>query len=130
MRIDLDGVNPIQISAVKFDLDAHRKRVERQREDLEKMSAKLNAEQKEMFTRQLAQQENMAKTIEAQRKLPATRRYSFYLDPRLALRSPSIGSKLRLRLTLLVRTDCSDFQQISGRNVWLPKKNRGPEMHE
>jgi RNA polymerase sigma factor (sigma-70 family) len=128
VRIDLDGVNPIQISAVKFDLDAHRKRVERQREDLEKMSAKLNAEQKEMFTRQLAQQENMAKTIEAQRKLPATRRYSFYLDPQLhyAVRrlDQSYGSD-----QLLVRSDCSDFQQIAGRNVWLPKKIES-QMHE
>ena len=128
VRIDLDGVNPIQMGAVKFDLDAHRKRIERQRENLEKNSAKFNAEQKEMFSRSLAQQENMAKTMEAQRKLPATRRYSYYLDPQLhyAVRrlDQSYGSD-----QLLVRSDCSDFQQISGRNVWLPKKIES-QMHE
>ena len=128
VRIDLDGVNPIQIGAVKFDLDGHRKRIDSQRQMLEKDSAKFNAEQKEMFTRSLAQQENMAQAIEAQRKLPATRRYSFYLDPQLhyAVRrlDQSYGSD-----QLLVRTDCSDFQQISGRNVWLPKKIES-QMHE
>jgi RNA polymerase sigma factor (sigma-70 family) len=128
VRIDLEGVNPIQLSAVKYDLDAHRKRIERQREMLEKDSAKFNAEQKEMFTRSLAQQENMTNVVEAQRKLPATRRYSFYLDPQLhyAVRrlDQSYGSD-----TLLVRTDGSDFQQISGRNVWLPKKIES-QFHE
>ena len=61
-------------------------------------------------------------------KLPATRRYSYYLDPQLhyAVRrlDQSYGSD-----QLLVRSDCSDFQQISGRNVWLPKKIES-QMHE
>ena len=128
VRIDLEGVNPVQLNAVKFDLDGHRKRIESQRQMLEKDAAKFNAEQKEMFTRSLAQQENTAQTIEPQRKLPATRRYSFYLDPQLhyAVRrlDQSYGSD-----QLPIRTDCSDFQQISGRNVWLPKKIES-QMHE
>ena len=83
---------------------------------------KLNAEQEKMLNRSLVQQENMAIAIESQRKLPATRRYSFYLDPQLhyAVRrlDQSYGPD-----TLLVRSDCSEFQRIPGRNVWLPKKS-------
>ena len=121
VRVDLEWANPIQVSAVKYDLEALRKRIEKERQSFEKQSAKLNAEQKDKLNRSLAQQENMAIAIEAERKLPATRRYSFYLDPQLhyAVRrlDQSYGPD-----TLLVRSNCSEFQQIPGRNVWLPKK--------
>ena len=122
VRVDLEWANPIQVSAVKYDLEALRKRIEKEDdESFEKQSAKLNAEQKDKLNRSLAQQENIAIAIEAERKLPATRRYSFYLDPQLhyAVRrlDQSYGPD-----TLLVRSDCSEFQQIPGRNVWLPKK--------
>ena len=129
VRIDLEGVNPIQISAVKFDLDAHRKQIERQRESFEKNCGEVQRRtERNVQPLSIAQQENMAIAIEAQRKLPATRRYSFYLDPQLhyAVRrlDQSYGAD-----QLLIRSDCSDFQQISGRNVWLPKKIES-QMHE
>jgi RNA polymerase sigma factor (sigma-70 family) len=128
VRIDLEGANPIQVSALKFDLDDFRKRIAHQRASFEKNAAKFNAEQKEMLSRSLAQQENMAIAIEVQRKLPATRRYSFYLDPQLhyAVRRLDQGYGAD---QLLVRSDCGDFQQLSGRNVWLPQKIES-QMHE
>ena len=41
----------------------------------------MNAQQKEMLLRSQEQQENQGRLIEALRKLPATRRFTFYLDP-------------------------------------------------
>jgi RNA polymerase sigma factor (sigma-70 family) len=128
VRIELEGDNVIRTGALKYDLDAHRKRIERNREMLEKQSAKLNEKQKEMFRMSNEQMEHVAELIEAQRKLPATRLYTFYLDPQLhyAVRrlDQSYGPD-----TLLLRTDCSQFEQVSGRDIWLPRKVE-TQMHE
>ena len=92
-----------------------------QRESLDKQSSRMNAQQKEMLLHSQQQLEDSAKIIEARRQLPATRRYIFYLDPQLhyAVRrlDQSYGAD-----TLLSRSDCTQFEQIPGLALWLPKK--------
>jgi hypothetical protein len=52
--------------------------------------------------------------------LPARRTYVYYLDPerRFALRRQEewYGNK-----TLLMRRDCTEFEVVPGRDVWLPR---------
>ncbi len=59
---------------------------------------------------------------------PEARRYIYYLDPSLhyAVRRLEMRSKPD---TLLNRTDCSQFEQIAGRQLWLPRKVES-ELHE
>ena len=59
---------------------------------------------------------------------PEARRYIYYLDPSLhyAVRRLETRSKPD---TLLNRTDCSQFEQIAGRQLWLPRKVES-ELHE
>jgi RNA polymerase sigma factor (sigma-70 family) len=128
VRIDLEGKNIIRANALAFDLDAHRRSLQEQRANFEKQLPRMNAQQKEMLRRSQEQQENQGRLIEAQRQLPATRRYTFYLDPQLhyAVRrlDQSYGTE-----TLLSRADCTQFQQIPGRDLWLPKKVE-TQLHE
>lgn len=128
VRIDLEGDNTIRSCAMAFDLNAQRLNLQRQRENFEKQLPRLTAQQKEMLLRQQKQQEDQVQLIEAQRQLPATRRYAFYLDPQLhyAVRrlDQSYGAD-----TLLSRSDCTQFEQIPGRELWLPKKVE-TQLHE
>jgi hypothetical protein len=128
VRIELEGDNPIRSSAIAFDLDNHRKMLQRNRVNNEKQSARLTAQQKEMILRSQRQQEEMARLIEEQRNLPAMRRYIFYLDPDLhyAVRrfEQTYGPD-----TLLARSNCSQFQQIAGRQLWLPRRVE-TQLHE
>jgi RNA polymerase sigma factor (sigma-70 family) len=128
VRIDLDGENIIRANALAFDLEAHRRSLQEQRANFEKQLPRMNAQQKEMLLRSQEQQENQGRLMEALRKLPATRRYTFYLDPQLhyAVRrlDQSYGTD-----TLLSRADCTQFQQIPGRELWLPKKVE-TQLHE
>ena len=59
--------------------------------------------------------------ILAERNLPATKRVVFYLDPELhyAVRQ---SEEWYDPDTLLLRCVCSDFEQLSDRQVWLPRK--------
>ena len=128
VRIDLEGDNTIRSCAMAFDLNAQRLNLQRQRENFEKQLPRLTAQQKEMQLRSQKQQEDQVQLIEAQRQLPATRRYAFYLDPQLhyAVRrlDQSYGAD-----TLLSRSDCTQFEQIPGRDLWLPKKVE-TQLHE
>jgi hypothetical protein len=128
VRIDLEGENIVRANALAFDLEAHRRSLQEQRANFEKQLPRMNAQQKEMLLRSQEQQENQGRLIEAQRQLPATRRYTFYLDPQLhyAVRrlDQSYGTD-----TLLSRADCTQFQQIPGRELWLPKKVE-TQLHE
>jgi hypothetical protein len=121
IRIEMEGDNPIRSSAVAYDLDNHRQMLQRNREANAKQLARLTAEQKEMIQRSQRQQEEMIRIIEEQRKLPATRRYVFYLDPDLhyAVRrfDQSYGAD-----TLLARSTDSQFERVPGRNLWLPRR--------
>ena len=126
VRIDLEE-NAMR-EPLAYDLDAHRRILQMQRESLDKQSSRMNAQQKEMLLHSQQQLEDSAKIIEARRQLPATRRYTFYLDPQLhyAVRrlDQSYGAD-----KLLSRGDCSQFEQVPGRALWLPKKME-TQLHE
>jgi hypothetical protein len=128
VRIELEGDNPIRSRAIAYDLVNQRKMLQRNREFNEKQSARLTGPEKEMRLRFQQQQEQGIRIIEEQRKLPATRRYVFYLDPELhyAVRrfEQSYGPN-----ALLTRSDCSRFEQIRGRQLWLPRGVE-TELHE
>jgi hypothetical protein len=128
VRIEMQGDNPIRSSAVAYDLDNYRQMVQRNRAANEKQLARLTPQQKEMILGSQRQQEERVRIIEEQRKLPAMRRYVFYLDPELhyAVRrfEQSYGPD-----TLLARSDCSHFEQIPGRQLWLPRRVE-TQLHE
>jgi RNA polymerase sigma factor (sigma-70 family) len=128
VRIDLEGENPIRASALAYDLDAHRRILLMQRESLDKQSSRMNVQQKEMLRRSQQQLEDSAKIIEARRQLPATRRYTFYLDPQLHYAVRRLDQNYGAD-TLLSRSDCTQFEQIPGRALWLPKKME-TQLHE
>ena len=128
VRIDLEGENPIRASALAYDLDAHRRILLMQRESLDKQSSRMNAQQKQMLLRSQQQLEDSAKIIEARRQLPATRRYTFYLDPQFHYAVRRLDQYYGTD-TLLSRSDCTQFEQIPGRALWLPKKME-TQLHE
>ena len=121
VRIDLEGENPIRASALAYDLDAHRRILLMQRESLDKQSSRMNAQQKQMLLRSQQQLEDSAKIIEARRQLPATRRYTFYLDPQLHYAVRRLDQYYGTD-TLLSRSDCTQFEQIPGRACGCRKK--------
>jgi RNA polymerase sigma factor (sigma-70 family) len=128
VRIDLEGDNPIRAGALAFNLDAHRHNLQLQRESFEKQLPRLTAQQKEMLLLQQKQQEGQILIIEAQRQLPATRRYTFYLDPQLHYAVRRMDQSYGVDI-LLSRSDCTQFEQIPGRDLWLPKKVES-QLHE
>jgi RNA polymerase sigma factor (sigma-70 family) len=128
VRIELEGDNTIRSCAMAFDLKAQRLNLQRQRENFEKQLPRLNAQQKEMLLRSQKQQEDQVQLIEAQRQLPATRRYAFYLDPQLHYAVRRLDQSYGVD-TLLSRSDCTQFEQIPGRDLWLPKKVE-TQLHE
>jgi hypothetical protein len=81
-----------------------------------------------MLLRLVQQLEDSAKVIEARRQLPATRRYTFYLDPQLHYAVRRLDQNYGAD-TLLSRSDCTQFEQIPGRALWLPKKME-TQLHE
>jgi RNA polymerase sigma factor (sigma-70 family) len=109
VRIELETVNPIRHSADLVDR-------EKMQRDL-KLSPETPKRQEELLAR-----------LDEQRKLPETRRFIYFLDPQLhyAVRRSEqrYGSD-----TLLTRTDCSQFEQIPGRQLWLPRKVEN-QLHE
>jgi len=128
VRIELEGDNPIRSGAIAYDLVNQRKMLQRNREFNEKQSARLTAPQKEGMLRFQQQQEQAMRVVEEQRKLPATRRYVFYLDPELHYAVRRFEQSYRPN-ALLTRSDCSGFEQISGRQLWLPRRVE-TQLHE
>ncbi len=59
---------------------------------------------------------------------PEARRYIYYLDPNLHCEVRRLETRSKPD-TLLNRTDCSQFEQIPGRQLWLPRKVES-ELHE
>ncbi|HUE15705.1 MAG TPA: hypothetical protein VMR25_16170, partial [Planctomycetaceae bacterium] len=121
VRVELEGDNAIRSRASADDLENRRKMLAPNPETNAKQgqSARLDLQHQAMMLRMQEQQEERVRRIEERRKLPATRRYVFYLDPDLhyAVRrfEQTYGPDI-----LLTRTDCSQFEQIPGRQLWLP----------
>ena len=63
----------------------------------------------------------LIENIHSARKLPATKRLSYFLDPKLAYAIRQIEESYEPN-TLLLRCVCSDFQQLPNRQLWLPRK--------
>lgn len=65
-------------------------------------------------------QQQLLDNIVAAQKLPATKRVVFFLDPAMhyALRR---REEWYAPDTLLQRLDCREFEQIAGRQLWLPR---------
>jgi hypothetical protein len=130
VRVELEGDNTIRSGTFGYDLENRRKMLARNLETNTKQaqSGRLSLQHKAMVLRMQQQQEEMMRRIEERRKLPATRRYVFYLDPDLhyAVRrfEQSYGPD-----TLLTRSNCSQFEQIPGRQLWLPRRVE-TELHE
>jgi RNA polymerase sigma factor (sigma-70 family) len=109
LRIELEAPNPLRRMAetidrekIRRDLEMSRERSKRQEESLRKLD--------EMAT------------------LPETRRYVYYLDPELHYAVRRCEQRYGAD-TLLSRTDCSQFEQIPGRQLWLPRRVE-EQLHE
>lgn len=113
VRVVLDGENPIRRYAEEFDLEQFRRSLK----DFQENRMGLQAEQRKQL---ISNYEMQIKRIEGQRQLPATCRYTYYLDPDLHYAVRRFEQRYDPD-TLLARVDSSDFQKISGRQVWLPR---------
>jgi hypothetical protein len=109
VQIELDAENPLRRNADLLDLEKERQNLKMSRE-----SAKRQAE--------------LVRVIEELRKLPATRRYVYYLDPELHYAVRRCEQRYGAD-TLLSRTDCSQFERIPGRQLWLPRRVDS-QLHE
>lgn len=109
VRVELEVPNPIRKGAELIDINQLR---ENQKHS--KASPKW--------------QEQVLQGVLAQRKLPATCRYAYYLDPALHYAVRRLDRSYAPD-TLLSRSISSDFVQEPGRPVWLPRRIE-TEMHE
>ena len=98
VRIQIEAANPLRRIAEAIDLEKQREMLKRSRETPQRQAELLRA-------------------LEELKSLPATRQYVYYLDPSLhyAVRR----CEQRYGPDLLSRTDCSQFEQIPGRQLWL-----------
>jgi hypothetical protein len=109
VRVILDVPNSVRTAAEKINIDQLRER-----------------QKHSVASPQL--QEQVLQNVLAQRQLPPTCRYTYYVDPALhyAVRQ---FERSYLPNTLLSRTVSSDFQQVPGRPLWLPRRME-TEVHE
>ena len=108
-RVELEVPNPIRKGAELIDIDKIR--------EMQKHS-RANSRW----------QEQVVQTILDQRKQPATCRYTYYLDPALRYAVRRFDRSFAPD-TLLSRSNFLDFQQVPGRQLWLPRRVE-TEMHE
>lgn len=108
VRIEFEAPNPLRRLAEAIDLEKQRQILKRSRETPKRQAELIQA-------------------LEALNSLPAIRQYVYYLDPSLhyAVRR----CEQRYGTDLLSRTDCSQFEQIPGRQLWLARKVES-ELHE
>jgi RNA polymerase sigma factor (sigma-70 family) len=109
VRIELEVQNPVRRIAEAVDLEKERQNLKMSRE-----TPKRQAE--------------LVQDIEDMRMLPAMRRYVYYLDPELHYAVRRCEQRYGPD-TLLSRTDCSQFEQIPGRRLWLPRRVES-QLHE
>jgi RNA polymerase sigma factor (sigma-70 family) len=108
-RVELEVPNPIRKGAELIDIDKIR--------EMQKHSPG-----------NPKWQEQVVQTILDQRKLPETCRYAYYLDPALHYAVRRFDRSFAPD-TLLSRSNFVDFQQVPGRQLWLPRRVE-TEMHE
>jgi RNA polymerase sigma factor (sigma-70 family) len=117
LRIEVDAPNPVRRAAESVDLN-------QARETLSKMSqnaSKMSPENSKIFRENLARQEQQLKLIEEHRKSPALRRYTFFLDPAMHYAVRRVEQRYGAE-ALLQRADCGQFDQVPGRQLWLPRR--------
>jgi RNA polymerase sigma factor (sigma-70 family) len=102
LRVELDAEYLVRRNAQATDLDQRRKELAGSG-----LSAKL--------------QRTVIDRILRQRSLPASRHFIYYLDPGLHYAVRRLEQRYGGE-TLLARIDCSQFQQIPGRPLWLPRR--------
>jgi RNA polymerase sigma factor (sigma-70 family) len=109
LRIELEAPNPLRRLAETIDR-------EKMRRDL-----KMSRETPKW-------QEEIVRKTDEMAKLPETRRYVYFLDPELHYAVRRCEQRYGAD-TLLSRTDCSQFEQIPGRQLWLPRRVE-EQLHE
>lgn len=102
IRVELVAPNPQKRFAEALDLEAEKKALE---------------SSKESPTRQ----RELLGSLQRTRALPDSRRFVYYLDPELhyAVRQ---WEQWYEPDTLLLRCRCLEFEELSGRGVWLPRR--------
>jgi len=110
VRIEVDAPNPVRRVAEAVDLKKARE-----------MLSKMPRDDSKLSRENLARQEEQLKLIEERQKSPAIRRYTFFLDPEMHYAVRRLEQRYGAD-TLLQRADCSQFEQIPGRQLWLPRR--------
>jgi hypothetical protein len=116
---DLDGRRLMRVQVAAQDLSNQFPPV-----DLAEMEKQLRAMRTVAKLSEADIQERLASARKAQTARPPRRRFDFYFDSE---RGYAAVRRLDIRDEagrLLTRSDCTEHEQLAGRNVWLPRRCR------
>ncbi|MCA9078649.1 MAG: hypothetical protein KDA93_26725 [Planctomycetaceae bacterium] len=102
LRVDIIGPNPWRQQADSIDFEAERQKLE-----------SMNPEMADRHRRWVT-------LLEEQKSASPTRNYTFWLDPKSHFAISASEERMDEGL-LLVERKYAEFEQIQGRNVWLPR---------